>query len=275
MTDHAHRIDLESPDRIGTELTKLMQSPDPVSGIRLAHETGVLKHLLPEVDSNWGFDQKNKHHNYPLGEHLMHVLGGVQEQSKDPDLRMAALLHDIGKPVSQWIDPVTGEGHYYRGPNGEGDNHEVVGADMARERLKHLRFSNARTDRITHLIQHHMFPAFSSDRGARKFLNRVGNDHAEDLFTLRHADMYGKGTDGYQNMKTPVDTMRGHVENVRNSAGPTNQSDLALNGRDLIALGIPQGPMVGQVLRQLTEAVLDNPELNTPEALTGLAKGMM
>ncbi len=274
MMEHADRLLKESPDRIGTELTKLFQSPNPASAIRLAKETGLLEHLLPEVSSNWDFDQKNPHHAQKLGDHLVSVLEGTQAQSQDPDLRLAALLHDIGKPASQWIDE-HGIGHYYEASDGRGQNHEAVGAVMAEERLRALRFSKARTSRITDLIRHHMFPAFSSPKGARKFLNNVG-DHADDLMLLRHADMFGKGTDEYQNTKTPVDTMRQHVETARSSAGPTKASDLAIGGNELMtALGIPPGPQIGQIKQRLMEAVLDNPELNTPEGLLGLARGMV
>jgi tRNA nucleotidyltransferase (CCA-adding enzyme) len=273
IREHASRIERESPDRIGTELTKLFQSPNPASAIRLAHETGVLKHLLPEVDAHWDFDQRNPHHTQRLGDHLVSVLENVQEASKDPDLRLAALLHDIGKPASYWADE-NGVGHYYKGPDGRGENHELVGAAMAENRLRHLRFSKARIQRIHDIISGHMFPAFSSPKGARKFLNNWG-DHADDLLTLRHADMYGKGTDDYQNMKTQVDQMRDHVNQARQNVAPTNQNQLAINGADLIALGIPQGPMIGEIKNKLMEAVLDNPELNTPEALKGLAQGMM
>jgi tRNA nucleotidyltransferase (CCA-adding enzyme) len=119
------------------------------------------------------------------------------------------------------------------------------------------------------LITHHMFPAFSSAKGARKFLNRVG-DHADDLFTLRHADMYGKGTNEFQDTKTPVDDMRRLVDQARSTAAPTDRSMLAINGRDLIEAGVPKGPEMAQTLNQLMEAVLENPSINTREGLLAL-----
>jgi poly(A) polymerase len=167
MRENAVRLPLESADAKQPIIEKLMKSNRPAQGIRLAQETGLLPHMFPEVASHWDFDQNNPHHNYSLGEHLTNVLEGVSEQSDDPDLRMAALLHDIGKPASAWTNPDTGFNHYYRGPEGQGADHEAVGAEMAENRLHALRWPKARSKRIVHLIQHHMFPAFSGAKGAR------------------------------------------------------------------------------------------------------------
>jgi poly(A) polymerase len=274
MAKNASRLDLESRERIQGELDKLFASNNPAGAIRLAQESGILKHVLPEVSSAWEFDQRNPHHNYPLGQHLLHVLEGASEQSDDPDLRLAALLHDIGKPASQWIGP-EGGGHYYKHVDENGDqhgaDHELVGADMAETRLRSLKYPNSRINRIRALIAGHMFPAFSSAKGARKFLNRAG-EHADDLLTLRHADMYGKGTDAYQATKTPVDVMRELTDQARQA--PVNQTQLALGGNELMqGLGLSPGPQVGQLKNYLMDQVLENPELNTPDALMGLAQG--
>jgi tRNA nucleotidyltransferase (CCA-adding enzyme) len=274
MESQGHSLHNESWDNMQKVMDKLLKSNKPAAAVRLAQETGLLKHIVPELASVWDFDQKNPHHNYPLGTHHMHVLESVADATTDPDMRMAALLHDIGKPSSQWIDPVTGTGHYYRHPEHGGQDHDLVGAAMAEERLKHMKWPTARRQRITELIRHHMFPAFGTTKGARKFLNRVG-DHADDLLVLRHADMYGKGTDDFQDTKTPVDQMRGLVDDVRSAGTATALSGLAINGRDLIAAGVPQGPQIGQVLNYLMEQVVENPELNSREALLGLVQGQL
>jgi tRNA nucleotidyltransferase (CCA-adding enzyme) len=153
-----------------------------------------------------------------------------------------------------------------------GKNHDHVGAIMTNDRLTHMRWPVARRKRISDLIHNHMFAAFSTQKGARKFLNRVG-DHADDLLALRHADMFGKGTDEYQNSKTPVAHMRQLVEEARNQAAPTALSGLAVNGRDILALGIKPGPQIGQILESLMQQVIENPELNDREQLLALAQG--
>jgi tRNA nucleotidyltransferase (CCA-adding enzyme) len=268
IAEHGDRLPLESADAKQPIIEKLFSSKDPARAIRLAQGSGILKHIFPEVAHNFDFDQNNPHHSYKLGDHLLNVLENTASQSTDPDLRLAALLHDIGKPASAWQNPDTGFNHYYRGPQGQGDNHEVVGADMAESRLRDLRWPVGRIKRIKHLINNHMFPAFSSSKGARKFLQRAGDEHADDLLTLRWADQHGKGQSPEElAARTSVDQQRGLVEQARSVQAPTSQSALAINGNDLIALGIKPGPAIGRILRQLTDDVVEDPNLNDPEIL--------
>lgn len=249
-------------ERIQAELDKLFESKDPAKAIRLAHDTGVLKHILPEVEEAWDFDQHNPHHKLPLGEHLIHVLHNATQHTDDPDVRLAALLHDIGKPASAWQDADTGSFHYYHDhATGQGADHELVGAEMAARRMRELHYPNSRIERVQGLITHHMYPDFSSVKGARKFLNRVG-DHADDLFLLRHADRYGKGTDDFQDTKTPVPRQRELVQKVRDAGQATSQADLAINGNDLINIGLKPGRQFGAILAELTNEVVDDPTKN-------------
>lgn len=255
-------------ERVQAELDKLMAGNDPAGAIRLAHETGVLKHIFPEVDSAFGYDQNNPHHELELGDHLTNVLDRVSQVSKDPDLRLAGLLHDIGKPASAWVDPETGGNHYYRGPNGEGANHEDVGAQMTEKRLRELKYPRERINRVRDLVQHHMFPAFTASKGARRFLNMVG-DHADDLMRLRWADQGGKSV--YPSKpEVTLDKQMDLINQVRAAGEPTDRSALAVNGSDLINWGYRPGPELGQILNHLTEKVLEDPSLNTPEALKQL-----
>jgi tRNA nucleotidyltransferase (CCA-adding enzyme) len=143
---------------------------------------------------------------------------------------------------------------------------------MARERMKALKYPTDRTDRVTDLVKHHMYAPFKTPKGARRFLNRVG-DHADDLFNIRIADQGGKHQyPAHRDEEFNVASERDLVRQVRESNEPTGRSQLAINGKDLIDAGIPQGPQVGQVLNTLTEAVMDNPQLNTREQLLQLAQ---
>jgi tRNA nucleotidyltransferase (CCA-adding enzyme) len=268
MSQYAHRLKDESWDNMNGITDKLFKAEDPARAMRLAQETGVLKHVFPEVAENFDFDQNNPHHSYPLGDHLLNVLENTQRESTDPDLRLAALLHDIGKPASAWTNPETGFNHYYLGPNGEGADHAIVGANMAERRLRDMKYPVSRIKRVRHLIEHHMFPAFNSPKGARKFLHRVGDEHADDLLTLRYADQYGKGQSADElASRTSVEAQRGLVEQARSAQAPTTQSGLFVNGNDIIAMGVKPGPNVGRILRYLTDAVVEEPSLNNRETL--------
>lgn len=272
-------------ERVQAELDKLMAAADPASAIRLAHDTGTLGHFLPEVEDTFGYDQKNPHHAHDLGTHLLEVLGGMQQLTDDPDMRMAALLHDIGKPASAWWHPEHGKQKFYQfkadrdivGPDGRaiskgqivGQDHWAVGADMARDRLRALKYPTDRISRIGSIIDGHMFPNFDTPKAARKFLNKYG-EHADDLLTFRQADRGGKGVS--QGHLTPVDTQKELVDRVRNAGEPTSTAQLALNGRDLIAAGFTPGPQMGEILRHLTERVIEDPALNDRDTLLNLAQ---
>lgn len=266
MASHAESLAELPPERIQMEIDKIMKSEDPAKAIDLAEATGILPYIFPEVQATVGFDQQNKHHERVLHDHLKDVLRRAAALTDDPDVRMAALLHDIGKPASQWFGP-DGQAHYYLSEDGRGANHHEVGSDMARQRLSELRYPTDRIDRIGHLIHHHMFPAFSSQQGARKFINRVGDSHADDLLNLREADIGGKGNkDAGQ-----VDLMRQYVNAVRQAGEPTDRSQLAINGSDLIEAGMKPGPEMGRVLEYLTQAVLEDPSLNDRDTLLRMA----
>jgi tRNA nucleotidyltransferase (CCA-adding enzyme) len=256
-------------ERVSAELDKAMSGSDPVAAFRLAQETGVLARVLPEVADTHGFDQRNKWHGLELFEHLMQVLGRAASQTDDVDVRWAALLHDIGKPASQWIGP-DGWAHYYKSDDGQGEQHELVGADMSRALMQRLKFPNDRVDRVSTLVRWHMFPPFEALNGARKYINRVGDEHADDLLTLRWADSGGKDkgnpTDGQ------VSVMRDLVRQVRERKEPTTQAHLAINGSDLIQEGFKPGPEMGVLLRYLTELVVDDPTLNEREKLLQIAR---
>lgn len=274
MKDNASALDGESPDALKLQLDKLMQSDNPAKAIRIGQDTGILHHMFPELANQWDFNQRNDHHALSLGDHSLSVLENLQKKTKDPDLRLASLLHDVGKPQSEWQDPITGQSHFYAGElNGQpvGADHAAVGADMAENRLrKTFNYPVSRIKRIRGIIDGHMYPDFSTLKGARKFLYNNG-EYADDLMTLREADREGKGTDDYQ-QTNPVDQQRMLVERVRSAQDPTQQSMLSLNGNDLLAMGCPPGSSVGTVLRQLTDAVVADPNANQKPVLTQLAQ---
>lgn len=300
MQEYAGELKYLPQDRIRKDLDKLFSGQHPGEAIRLSQETGTLPFILPEVSATYGWSQNNPHHELELFDHLVSVLDRAQERKPgDIDFALAALLHDIGKKDSHWTEcrdcaqndtPWMANGHHETCPQCGGTNtsghfyqkrladgttiggdHETVGAELARKRLNTLRYPKDRINRVVNLIQHHMFPAFTSEKGARRFLRDVG-DHADDLLHLRWADQGGKSE--YPTDPTlSTDTQMALVNAARETKVPTNKSMLAINGRDLFGqVNIPEGPQRGQLLNYLLEQVVDNPELNTQEALLGLAR---
>lgn len=285
-------------ERIQEELDKIFEGQHVASAILDMRLNDVLHYVFPELDQYWDYNQNNLHHEAILGIHSLNTLLIVAGVSDDPDLRLAALLHDIGKPDSAWVDPETGFNHFYAkkfsvnewhraynklvplsainipdepGYFWLGQDHEYVGVSLAERRLRNLKYPEKRITRICKLIGGHMWPPFTSETGARRFLNKYG-DLADDLLTLRYGDQGGKSI--YP--ATPehsLDKQRELLRIVREKGEATKTSDLAVNGHDLIEAGIKPGPNMGKILEYLTEMVIENPIMNNKIDLIVMAIG--
>lgn len=281
MSENAHRVRDLPGERIQMEMDKLMASNDPAEGIELAARTGVLDFMAPELASTIDFDQMNPHHNLDVFRHTMQVLRKMTRLTNDPDLRLAALFHDSGKPDSFWRDesaPEGGGGHFYKKKLDDGtfigEDHEEVGADLANVFMSRLRYPNARRERVVTLVRNHMFPYFKSEKGARKFVAALNNDPkmAFDLLLLRESDASGKShgePSAYDAKNIALD--RQLIQNVLDNENATSVRDLAVNGHDLASLGFV-GPEIGQAQKRLLDAVIDNPDLNDRDVLMEMAK---
>ena len=176
-------------------------------------------------------------------------------------MRLAALLHDLGKPSTLDDGPFRG--------------HEVVGAEMAEKLLERLRTPKAATERVVQLVRHHMFmyePRWG-DAGVRRFIQRVGIAAVDDLFALREADNAGSGVPAGAH---GLDELRARVDAELAASVVLDRSRLAVRGDDLIAeLGIPAGPRLGRILDALLDRVIAEPRLNDRATLLLLAESML
>jgi tRNA nucleotidyltransferase (CCA-adding enzyme) len=247
-----------SGERVGAELAKLLAAPRPSVGLRLAEETGLLGVIAPALAALRGVPQ-NKLPGEDLWDHTLRTVDATPADR--PVVRLAALLHDIGKPAT------LADGHFH--------HHDVVGARIADELLRRLRYPRTAAGEVTHLVQHHMFvydPSWG-DAGVRRFIRRIGRDSLESLFALREADNVGSGeapTDhGLDELRARVAAqLAGHVVLERH--------DLAIDGDDLIAeLGLSPGPILGQLLEELLERAIADPTVNDRATLLLLAQGML
>jgi putative nucleotidyltransferase with HDIG domain len=256
--DNAVLVAHVSGERVSAELEKLLAAPRPSLGLRLMADVGLLDVLLPELAAQRGVPQ-----NKIEGEDLFdHTVRSVDAAPPDrPVVRLAALLHDIGKP------PTIDDGPF-RG-------HEVVGADMAANVLERLRTPRVAQERVVRMVRNHMFmyePRWG-DAGVRRFIQRVGIDAVDDLFALREADNAGSGVpDGAHGL----DELRSRVEAEIAASVVLDLSRLAVDGDDLMAeLGVPQGPHLGRILDELLERVIAEPKLNDRATLLLLAESML
>jgi hypothetical protein len=173
-------------------LNMIMEAENPAAAIRLAQETKCLRFLLPDVADAKGFWQRYKKTSSELFEHLLHTLDYVAKHSDDRDLRWAALLHDIGKIESVWVDE-DGRTHFRKGPEGQGANHEEVGPEMIKRMFDNLAVPEEMTNRVCFFVREHMFDHFDNKKGAKKFLEQMGGpEQAHAMLTLRGGDVQGK-----------------------------------------------------------------------------------
>jgi tRNA nucleotidyltransferase (CCA-adding enzyme) len=254
MSRAAHLTPTISPERIADELTKvLVKAKRPSIGFELLRKTGVLAEFWPELAEGYGVDQ-NEWHAFDVWYHAMATVDA--SPPGDLTLRLAALLHDVGKPRTK-------DGpHFYR--------HESVGSEMAVSMLSRLRFSNDVIADVSQLIAQHMFAADPelSDAAVRRFIRRVGVDRIERLFAVRQADVAGSGLPkrGDHNERFAE---RVWAEVARKPA--FSVADLHVRGDDVVAAMIRRGlaetgyrgdARVGEALHWLFEQVTDAPERN-------------
>ncbi|MDE2079621.1 MAG: HD domain-containing protein [Patescibacteria group bacterium] len=254
-------LEMVAKERIRDEFSKLIMSPDAAKGILLFEDAGLLKFVLPELCDGIGVSQ-NKHHIYTVFEHNVKALDYSAKQGYSLEIRLASLLHDLGKPKTK-----RGEG-----PDSTFHGHEMIGARMAAKALERLRFSNEVIEKVIHLIRYHMFyynVGEVSDAGVRRFVRRVGPESIDDLLKVREADRIGSGVPKAVPYK--LRHLLFMIEKVKHD--PVSPKMLRLKGDGVMKiLGIAPGPRVGWILQALLEEVLDDPLRNSEEYLSGRAK---
>ncbi|HEQ71071.1 MAG TPA: HD domain-containing protein [Spirochaetia bacterium] len=261
MAAHAALIDQISAERIRDEFVKTLESPRPSVGLELLRETGLLIRILPELSAGIGVVQPSLH----CFDVYTHSLAACDAAPRgNLHVRLAALFHDVGKPVTR------GEGPHHE-PTFYG--HEKEGARLTAEILTRLRFPHRLIQSVTHLVAQHMFNYDQSwtDAAVRRFIRRVGLDALDDLFSLRRADQAGMCG---RPVPLPLLTdFRERIKKIVAESQVFSARDLAVDGNDLIReLGIPPGREIGLLLEFLLEGVLDDPEMNSPDRLLEAAK---
>jgi tRNA nucleotidyltransferase (CCA-adding enzyme) len=281
MRDEAASVELVSGERIGGglaadgmgELSKLLLGAQPAKALRLARDTGVLVHLLPEFGPSIGFNQESRYHDLTVDEHTFAVVQAAADLGFALPVRLAAVFHDLGKPIVAWRG-TDGRLHYYARRGYADRSHEQVGAEFAAGALRRLRYPTALRDRVCRIVRHHMFQVGKGDPvRARRFLAKFGDELAFQLVDHKEADYLGKrGTDGPPPLEDVEQLRRFRRQLERERRQPHRLADLAVNGSDLIELGFTPGPGLGGVLQDLLREVVDDPRRNTRAALLERAR---
>ena len=250
-----------SKERVRDELTRILMSPRPMQAIYIAQKLGILAYVLPQIEAGIGIDQ-NQAHSFDVFEHLLRSLQCAADKNWPLEVRLAALLHDVGKPATrQWSEDK--KDWTFHG-------HEVVGARMSKDILRDLKFPREMIERVTSLIRWHMFfsdPDMVTLSAVRRIINNVGKEHIKELLDLRICDRIGTGRPKEQPFR-----LRKYMSMVDEALrDPISVGMLKIDGIKVMELGQKAGPRIGWILHALLEEVLDDPKKNTSEYLENRA----
>lgn len=250
-------------ERIREEFNGILISDNPFRGIELLRKTGILALIMPELMQGFGVAQ-NRFHKYDVYYHILHTIQAVEPlETEELTLlvRLAALFHDIAKPMVQKKVSKQEEPVYY--------NHEVVGANVAKKVMRRLKYSNAEIDFVTLLVRQHMFYYQDewTDGAVRRFMKAVGIENIKPLLKLREADRLGSGNRKDKESKA-IPKLLARIDKIIEEENAITVKDLKINGNDLMKeFNLKPGPIVGKILNYLLDLILDEPSLNDKEKL--------
>jgi tRNA nucleotidyltransferase (CCA-adding enzyme) len=273
MRKYAHTLDKISAERIKVEMDKTLMSNNPKK-IYDAYELGITKIYLEEFDNMIGVLQENPNHMYDVGQHTLCAIEKLSNILKDDNLTKYSgelysekeklalmwtiLLHDIGKPSCKFFDE-KGVAHFH--------NHELVGVDMAAKIFNRLKFDNYTADLAKKLIRWHDYRFVNKHISIRKSMNKIGVDIFEYLFLIKRADTLAQNITTIEQKLKDLDFSYNIFKDICDKSQCVSLKDLAIDGRDLIELGIKPGRKIGEYLKQLLEIVIEDPSLNDKKIL--------
>ncbi|OUN08251.1 hypothetical protein B5G43_02395 [Flavonifractor sp. An92] len=245
-------------ERIQAELFRLL--PGPGAGAVLRAFPDVLAVFWPELAPLPGFDQRSPWHCYDLWEHTVRAVENVPPTIP---LRLAALLHDVGKPACFSVDE-SGTGHFY--------GHPAVSARLADEMLRRLHTSNALREEVVSLVERHHWDLPPTEAVVRRRLRQLGPEGFSALLALQRADLHGQAGDIAAPRLAELDRTEALARDILAQRPCLSLKELALSGKDVLALGVSPGPAVGEILKALLDRVAEGELPNTREALLPAAR---
>lgn len=253
----AGQLEKISRERVQGELIRIVMSPRPMQALFIAQKLGLLKYIIPELEEGIGCAQ-NQAHSFDVFEHSLRALQHGADKECPLDVRLAALLHDVGKPRTRlWSDEK--KDWTFHG-------HDVVSAKMTKKILSDLKFPKDTIEKVALLVRTHMFfsdPDQITLSAVRRTIARVGRENITDLLNLRVCDRIGTGRP-----KEHPFRLRKYMSMIDEALrDPVSVSMLKIDGTKIMQLGEKAGPRIGFMLHTLLEEVLDDPKRNTEEYL--------
>jgi len=249
-----------SHERVKDELIKILMSDAPEWGIGVLKNYGLMNYIIPELEICFKCLQNNPWHYLDVG---THILASLMYAPKDLNIRLALMLHDIGKPIVKTTDE-SGIDHFYE--------HEKKSASLALNWMREYKFDNQTIDEIYDLILWHDYFIDPSKRGIKKLLYNLGIEKTLKLLDIRVQDIMAQNTDYRKPRLKKISEIRKEIAEIVLKQEAFQVKDLKINGDDLIELGFKPSKELGNCLNNLLEMVIENPELNDKEILLELAR---
>lgn len=254
MKELAWTLQNISAERIQVELVKMITSKRPEM-LREAYELGMTRIVLPEFDQLMTTGQETPHHMYSVGEHTLHAMKNIRA---DKILRLAMLLHDMGKPALKTVDEA-GVAHFKK--------HALESERIAENVLRRLKFDNDTIRKVTRLVRCHDFRMPATAKSVRRAMNQIGEELFPYYMEVRRADVLAQSMYQREEKIENLDQIEELYHQIVEDGDCVSLKDLAVTGRDLIASGMKPGKKIGEKLEELLKLVIEDPKLNTKEEL--------
>lgn len=254
MKELAWTLQNISAERIQVELVKMITSKRPEM-LREAYELGMTRIVLPEFDQLMTTGQETPHHMYSVGEHTLHAMKNIRA---DKILRLAMLLHDMGKPALKTVDEA-GVAHFKK--------HALESERIAENVLRRLKFDNDTIRKVTRLVRCHDLRMPATAKSVRSAMNQIGEELFPYYMEVRRADVLAQSMYQREEKIENLDQIEELYRQIVEDGDCVSLKDLAVTGRDLIASGMKPGKKIGEKLEELLKLVIEDPKLNTKEEL--------
>lgn len=259
INELAPNLEKISAERIQAELVKLLVSDHP-EYLREAYETGITAVVLPEFDDIMKQEQNDAFHENTVGEHTLRSLLQVEN---DKVLRLTMLFHDVGKPMT-YSRTEEGVTRFF--------GHPDISSDMSREIMRRLKFDNDTTDKVKKLTAVHDLFIKNAPNRVRRAMSKVGKELFPYFLKVRKANILAWKEDAQEKALADLKELTDIYEGILERGECVCIKELVVDGKDLIAAGVQQGKQIGEILNELLEIVLEEPEKNKKETLLNYVK---
>jgi tRNA nucleotidyltransferase (CCA-adding enzyme) len=259
ISDLKHLVGNISLERIRDEFGKILITSNTRKAMCDLWYLGLLYRIMPELDDCAFVEQNNPYHCEDVFGHILSVVENIKSNEA---LRLSALFHDICKPQCKTTDE-EGIDHFY--------NHAEESSLKAEEILKRMKYDNKTIEKVKTLVKYHD-REITGSKSIRKLLNLIGEENFRDLLKVKEADIKAQNSKYYDERIEKLIEIENKVNKIIDAKECFSIKDLAINGRDLMELGIKQGKEIGNILNKSFELVLDNPNLNDKEYLLNIVK---